>query len=59
MPNFLLDQMLFTERAIREFAQRLDSAPGIVLGRLQYDEKVGWGRFNRLKISYRWDHEEN
>ena len=32
-------------------------APGIVLGRLQYDGRVGWQRFNQLKVSYRWNHE--
>lgn len=45
------------ERAIRDFAQRLGIAPGIVVGRLQYDQRIGWQQLNGLKTSYRWDHE--
>lgn len=53
----LLAQHMLNDRAIRNFAKQINVAPGIVLGRLQYDGHIGWQQFNYLKISYRWDHE--
>lgn len=47
----------FSERAIRAFAQQEGISPGIVVGRLQFDGHLGWDRHNRLKVTYRWDHE--
>ncbi len=49
---------LFTEAAIRTFAQQEGVSPGIVVGRLQFDQHLGWDQLNKLKVSYRWDHEE-
>lgn len=46
------------DMAINTFAARLGIAPGIVLGRLQFDRHVGWQQFHHLKISYRWPHEQ-
>jgi len=48
---------LFTEAAIRAFARREGVSPGIVVGRLQFDHRLGWERFNKLKVTYRCDHE--
>ena len=48
---------LFTEAAIRAFARRENVSPGIVLGRLQFDHHLGWNQLNKLKVTYRWDHE--
>jgi HTH-type transcriptional regulator/antitoxin HigA len=48
---------LFTEAAIRAFAQQEGVSPGIVVGRLQFDRRLGWDRLNKLKVSYRWGHE--
>lgn len=48
---------LFTEAAIRAFARQEGVSPGIVLGRLQFDHCLGWDRLNKLKVTYRWDHE--
>lgn len=53
----LLTQPMIGERMIREFAKHITVAPGIVLGRLQYDGRIGWQQFNHLKVSYRWNHE--
>ena len=41
------------------FANRLQIAPGIVLGRLQYEGFVGWNsELNRtLKERFVWSHE--
>lgn len=49
---------LFTEAAIRAFARQEGVSPGIVVGRLQFDHRLGWERLNKLKVSYHWDHEE-
>ena len=48
---------LFTEAAIRAFARQEGVSPGIVVGRLQFDRRLGWERLNKLKVTYRWDHE--
>lgn len=53
----LLAESLISERVVREFAERINVAPGIVLGRLQYDGHIGWQQLNHLKVSYRWNHE--
>ncbi len=49
---------LFTRNAISDFAEALNIAPGIVLGRLQYENRVAWDRFNGLKVSLHWNSEE-
>lgn len=49
---------IFTEGAIKAFAVSLGIAPGIVLGRLQFDGHLGWQKFHHLKVTYRWAHEE-
>ena len=46
-----------SERKIREFAERVGVSPGIVLGRLQFEQRIGWEQFNHLKVRYRWNHE--
>jgi hypothetical protein len=53
----LLAQAVISERMIRDFADRIGIAPGIVLGRLQFERRIGWQQFNHLKVSYRWNHE--
>lgn len=40
--------------AVRAFAQDLDIAPGIVVGRLQHDGHVRPGTMNYLKERYQW-----
>lgn len=44
---------LATEADVREFASGLGIAPGIVVGRLQYEGLWGWNRGNPLKRSLR------
>lgn len=48
---------LFTEAAIRAFAREEGVSPGIVVGRLQFDHRLGWERLNKLKVTYCWNHE--
>ena len=43
-----------TEQTIVEFARSVGIHPGIVLGRLQKEERVPWNRHNRLKARYSW-----
>lgn len=38
---------------ITKFAEEIGIAPGIVVGRLQFDKKLDFQQFNRLKIYYR------
>ncbi len=47
----------FNEQSINRFARQLGIAPGIVLGRLQFDQCVPWKKFNHLKVRYQWAHE--
>jgi hypothetical protein len=51
--EFIMDTP--TEYRIVEFAQSLGIAPGIVVGRLQYEERLPHqSRLNHLKVPYRW-----
>lgn len=48
---------LKTRAQIRQFAESIGIAPGIVVGRMQYDEIAYQGAFNDLKRTYKWDNE--
>jgi HTH-type transcriptional regulator / antitoxin HigA len=37
-----LEDNVFTPTSVRSFAQKIQVTPGIVVGRLQHDEKVSW-----------------
>ena len=39
---------------IRRFADEIDIAPGIVVGRLQHEERLPRSHGNKLKVFYRW-----
>lgn len=39
---------------IIEFAKKLNIAPGILVGRLQHINYIGYNKFNNLKFRYRW-----
>ena len=44
---------VFNWESISAFAERLDIAPGIIVGRLQYDKKIPWGTpLNYLKRKF-------
>jgi hypothetical protein len=46
---------VFTTASIEAFAEDIQIAPGIVVGRLQHDNYVKWKtRLNKLKQSFRW-----
>ena len=40
---------LFSTAAIKRFADELNVASGIVVGRLQHDQHIGFNQFNSLK----------
>ncbi len=44
-----------SEKLIRDFAKRIGIAPGIIVGRLQHDKKIGQNQLNKLKIRYNWE----
>jgi plasmid maintenance system antidote protein VapI len=47
-------ESLQTGQAIVAFAERLEIAPGVVVGRLQHQELIGWNQHNHLKQRFRW-----
>ncbi|WMR31051.1 ImmA/IrrE family metallo-endopeptidase [Metapseudomonas otitidis] len=40
---------------ILKFSRKLGVSPGVVLGQLQYFERVKMSHFNKLKVRYSWD----
>ena len=44
----------FTRTDVQQFAKRLDIAPGIVVGRLQHEERIPRNHLNQLKRRLRW-----
>lgn len=45
----------FTERAVLRFSDELGIAPGIVVGRLQHEGRIGWKTsLNGLKARFKW-----
>jgi HTH-type transcriptional regulator / antitoxin HigA len=59
MSNFLKGKN-FSYSDVKLFAEKIDVAPGIVLGRLQYDKFVPFQtRLNDLKVFYRWKNQRN
>lgn len=49
-----------TEAAIRDLADKLEIAPGIIVGRLQKEGLIRWGSVlnKSLKVNYEWRHFE-
>ena len=44
----------FSGSAVRAFAESLGISPGIVVGRLQREEIIGWDTLNSLKVKFEW-----
>jgi Zn-dependent peptidase ImmA (M78 family) len=55
--NAFLNQRSFSASSIRHFAKAQRVAPGIVVGRLQFDKRLPWTHHSSLKAKYRWPHE--
>jgi HTH-type transcriptional regulator / antitoxin HigA len=52
--NQFTSQGRFSETRIRAFAHEVGIAPGIVVGRLQYEKRIAFTHLNALKVSYKW-----
>lgn len=50
---------VFTDTALRRFAQEIGVAPGVVVGRLQHDRVIGWNIGNSLKARYQWTNDSD
>lgn len=46
--DFVKNNYHYTETIIKKFADKVNVSPGIVVGRLQKDKKLGWNQFNNL-----------
>lgn len=44
----------FTASAVTRFAHQVNVAPGVVVGRLQHDEKIGFNQLNHLRRKVGW-----
>ncbi len=44
----------FTASGVTAFATQQGIAPGIVVGRLQNEERIPWSRLNHLKVKLKW-----
>jgi HTH-type transcriptional regulator/antitoxin HigA len=49
----------FSEKSIIAFAAKIEIPAGIVVGRLQHDQKIGFYDLNHLKVKYEWDNHED
>ena len=53
IPSEKLNKLIyFTENAVCSFAKRENIHPGIVVGRLQKEEKISYSQLNHLKVKY-------
>ena len=52
--NRQLRKLAIEQDAMRAFAKELGIAPGIIVGRLQHDGRLGWAAMNELKVHYSW-----
>lgn len=49
-----IDTNRYSSRDVKAFANELGLAPGIVVGRLQHEERIPWNRLNGLKVRLKW-----
>ena len=49
-----VDSSAFTRSDVSRFAEEQGIAPGIVVGRLQYEKRLPWSHLNDLKASLSW-----
>jgi addiction module HigA family antidote len=48
----------FNKEAIRQFAAEVGTSPGIVVGRLQHDQRLPYSHCNDLKVKLEWGRRE-
>lgn len=44
----------FDRQSVLAFAKKIQICPGVVVGRLQRDERIGWNTLNELKQTFHW-----
>lgn len=54
MYDDFLERGLFNQSSVTIFANQINIHPGIVVGRLQKDGKLGWSQLQHLKVRYEW-----
>lgn len=47
-----VDNNNYSEEDVKQFAKKMDIQPGIVVGRLQLEKRIGYDRLNSLKQQY-------
>jgi len=50
----LIENKIFTKATIQRFAEEIKIAPGIVVGRLQHDDRLPMSHCNDLKRRFKW-----
>lgn len=55
--SFVSGNPMPTKAKVIRFAKQQGIAPGIVVGRLQYDKKIAFSYLNELKVRYVWAHD--
>ena len=50
IPNneFIKNNIFYDEKIIKDFSKKINISTGILVGRLQKDEIIGWNQFNNL-----------
>jgi len=49
----------FSDKNVMTFAAMIEIHPGIIVGRLQHDHKIGYYQLNHLKVKYEWNNSED
>lgn len=55
--QFISSTDIFSHAKVVKFAKKIGIAPGIVVGRLQYEKRLPYNYLNGLKIYYEWTNE--
>lgn len=49
------ENAMINEGSVRAFAQKIGIHPGVVVGRLQHEKRIHYGRLNHLKVKYEFE----
>ncbi len=56
--QYFVNHSEFSSKEVQGFAKKVGIAPGIVVGRLQFDEEIHYSQLNSLKQQYTWTNEQ-
>ncbi len=51
---FIQSNKPFSRQKVQQFAEQINIAPGIVVGRLQHDKQLPYTHLNNLKTKFKW-----